>query len=85
MVNFYDVAIKLNLASNQVEAVRALLCITKDTYIDGKTLKMFMPDLPAVLRDWIHINNPEGIYFPCPSKEMCDNNFDTEIEILNYD
>jgi hypothetical protein len=83
MVNFYDIANKLGLASNQVEAIRALLCITKDTYIDSKTLKMFAPDLPAVLRDWIHINNPEGIFFSCSSQNSTDNDFD--IEILNYD
>lgn len=85
MVNFSEVAYKLQLASNQVEATRALLCITKDTYIDGKTLKMFAPDLPAVLRDWIHVNNPEGIFFPCSTEKMYDNDFDTEIQILNYD
>lgn len=83
MINFYDIAIKLGLASNQVGAIRALLCITKDTYIDGKTLKMYAPDMPAVLRDWIYINNPEGIFFPCPIQEIPDN--DTEFESLNYD
>ena len=83
MINFYDVANKLKLASNQVEAIRALLCITKDTYIDGSTLKMYAPDLPAVMRDWIHVNNPEGIYFPCPSREIHDN--DADFELLNYD
>ena len=83
MINFYDIAIKLGLASNQVGAIRALLCITKDTYIDGKTLKMYAPDMPAVLRDWIYINNPEGIFFPCPIQEKHDN--DAEFELLNYD
>jgi hypothetical protein len=73
MINFYDIANKLNLASNQVEAIRALLCITKDTYVDGLTLKMYAPDLPATMRDWIHINNPEGVFFPCPNKENIDN------------
>jgi len=75
MINFYDIANKLNLASNQVEAIRALLCITKDTYVDGLTLRMYAPDLPAVMRDWIHINNPEGVFFPCPAKENNDNSF----------
>ncbi|NBW33449.1 MAG: hypothetical protein EBR30_00035 [Cytophagia bacterium] len=84
MINFYEVANDLRLASNQVEAIRALLCITKDTYIDGKTLKMFAPDLPAVLRDWIHINNPEGIFFPCLPKEQHDNDFETDIQTLSY-
>ena len=83
MVNFYEIANNLRLASNQVQAIRALLCITKDTYIDGKTLKMFAPDLPEVLRDWIRANNPEGIFFPCYSKEVHDNEFD--IEILNHE
>lgn len=76
MINFYDIANKLNLASNQVEAIRALLCITEDTYVDGLTLRMYAPDLPAVMRDWIHINNPEGVFFPCPSKENNDNSFE---------
>jgi hypothetical protein len=76
MVNFYDIANKLSLASNQVEAIRSLLCITKDTYIDRLTLKMFAPDLPAVFRDWIHVNNPEGVFFPCPIKEKTDNDYD---------
>lgn len=83
MVNFYEVAIKIGLASNQVEAVRALLCIKKDTFIDGKTLKMFAPDFPAVLRDWIHVNNPDGMFFACPPRESADTEFD--LEILNYD
>ena len=83
MINFYEVANKLKLASNQVDAIRALLCITKDTFIDGQTLKMYAPDLPAVMRDWIHVNNPEGIYFPCPSREVHDN--DADFELLNYD
>jgi hypothetical protein len=73
MINFYDIANRLNLASNQVEAIRALLCINKDTFIDGLTLKMYAPDLPAVMRDWIHMNNPEGVFFPCPDKENTDN------------
>lgn len=85
MVNFYEVANNLRLASNQVEAIRALLCITKDTYIDGKTLKMFAPDLPAVLRDWIHINNPQGMFFPCYSKKEYDNDFDTDVQMLSFD
>lgn len=84
MVNFYEIATKLNLASNQVEAIRALLCITKDTYIDGKTLKMYAPDLPVTLREWLHINNPEGVFFPCPDKENNDNDFDTEIITHTY-
>ena len=54
-----------------------------DTFIDGQTLKMYAPDLPAVMRDWIHVNNPEGIYFPCPSREVHDN--DPDFELLNYD
>lgn len=83
MVNFYDIAVELRLASNQVNAIRSLLCITKDTYIDNKTLKMFAADLPAVLRDWIYINNPECIYFPCSSEEGYDNDFETEM--LNFD
>lgn len=83
MVNFYDIAIELRLASNQVNAIRSLLCITKDTYIDSKTLKMFAPDLPVALRDWIHTNNPEGIYFSCSSGEGYDNDFETEM--LNFD
>jgi hypothetical protein len=62
MINFYDIANKLNLASNQVEAIRALLCITEDTYVDGLTLRMYAPDLPAV-----------GVFFPCPDKENTDN------------
>lgn len=85
MVNFYDVAIKLGLASNQVEAIRALLCISKDTYIDGRTLKLYAPDLPVVLREWIHINNPEGVFFPCPSSKSSDNDFDTEILTYRQD
>jgi len=84
MINFYEVANKLQLASNQVDAIRALLCITKDTYVDSKTLKMYASDLPAVLRDWIYINNPEGIFFPCSSKDRDDNNYDTELQILSY-
>jgi hypothetical protein len=83
MVNFNEVATKIGLASNQVEAVRALLCIQEDTFIDNKTLKMFTPDFPAVLRDWIHINNPDGMFFACPSQESTDTDFD--LEILNYD
>ena len=81
MINFYAVACSLGLASNQVDAIRAILYITEDTYIDGKTLKMYAPDLPAVFRDWIHANNPEVVFFPCPSKEGYD--FDTET--VNYD
>lgn len=82
MVNFYEVATKLGLASNQVEAIRILLCISKDTYIDGKTLKLYAPDLPSALREWILINNPEGVFFPCPSLKSSDNDFD--IETLTY-
>jgi len=85
MINFYVVANELRLASNQVEAIRALLCITEDTYIDGRTLKMYAPDLPYVLRDWIRSNNPEGIFFPCSSEEKYDNDFETKLEIQKYD
>jgi hypothetical protein len=85
MINFYVIANELRLASNQVEAIRALLCITEDTYIDGRTLKMYASDLPSALRDWIRINNPEGVFFPCSSKEKYDNDFETKLQILNYD
>lgn len=85
MVNFYDIAIELRLASNQVNAIRSLLCITKDTYIDSKTLKMFAPDLPAALRDWIYVNNPDCIYFPCSSGEEYDNDFETEMLTFDND
>lgn len=82
MIIFHDIATKLGLASNQVEAIRALLCITKDTYIDRRTLKMYEPDLPALLRDWIHLNNPEGIFFAGAFENNFDN--DPEIEKLTY-
>ena len=85
MVNFYEVANKLQLASNQVEAIRALLCISRDTYIDGKTLKLYASDFPSVFRDWIHVNNPEGVFFPCYSKQSHDNSFDTETLNYGYD
>ncbi len=70
MINFYDVACDLRLASNQVEAIRSLLCIKEDTFVDGKTLKIYAPDFPAAFRDWIQTNKPEVVFFAWYSLEQ---------------
>lgn len=82
MLDFYKVAGELKLASNQVEAIRAVLCIKEDSYIDYKTLKMFACDFPQVFRDWIHCNKFESVFFAGPSKQKNDNSQD--FELLNY-
>ena len=78
MFNFYEIAIKIGLASNQVEAIRALLCIKEDTYLDGRTLKLHAPDLPEAFRNWIYNNEPEQVFFSCPPRESTENDFDIE-------
>lgn len=82
MTEFYTIAHELKLASNQVDAIRALLCIKEDTYIDGKTLKLYAPDLPQVFRDWIFCNKPEVVFFAGVINEREDNGQD--FELLNY-
>jgi hypothetical protein len=61
------------MASFQQDAGKALLCIEKDTVIDGRTLKMFLPDFPQSFREWIRINNPEAVYFSGPPQKIIDN------------
>jgi len=72
-VKFIDIAFECKLASFQQDAVRALLCIEKDTTIDVKTVKMFTPDFPRSFREWLHINNPDAIFFSGPPKKSIDN------------
>jgi len=72
-VKFIDIAFECKLASFQQDAVRALLCIEKDTTIDVKTVKMFTPDFPRSFREWLHINNPDAILFSGPPKKSIDN------------
>ena len=79
MDNFYDIARELKLASNQVAAIRAILCIQEDVYIDGKTLLLHSTDFPGIFRDWLYCNKPEAVFFPCPSQESSDTDFDLEI------
>ena len=72
-VNFLDIAFECNLASFQQDAVRALLCIEKDVTIDIKTVKLFAADFPRSFREWLHINNPDAIFFSGPPKKVYDN------------
>ena len=74
-IMFNDVARELKMASNQIEAIKNILCITKDTYVDLRTLKLFAADFPQNLRDWVYINNPEGIYFTGVPKNWDDNDY----------
>lgn len=62
-VDFLQIAFECKMSSNQMDAVKALLCIEKDTTIDGKVLKLFLPDFPQSFREWIRINNPEAVFF----------------------
>ena len=61
------------MSSNQMDAIKALLCIEKDTIIDGRTLKNFLPDFPQSFREWVHINNPEAVFFTGLLKKNIDN------------
>jgi hypothetical protein len=72
-VNFLDIAFKCKMSSNQMDAIKALLCIEKDTIIDGRTLKNFLPDFPQSFREWVHINNPEAVFFTGLLKKNIDN------------
>ena len=72
-VNFLDIAFECKMSSFQQDAVKALLCIEKDTVIDGKTLKMFLPDFPQSFREWLRINNPEAVFFTGIPKKTIDN------------
>jgi hypothetical protein len=62
-VDFNQIAFECRMSSNQMDAVKALLCIENDVSIDGRTLRMFLPDLPQSFREWVRINNPEAVYF----------------------
>jgi hypothetical protein len=72
-VKFSDIAFECKMSSNQMDAIKALLCIEKDTVIDGKTLKRFLPDVPQSFREWIHINNPEAVFFTGLVQNTIDN------------
>jgi len=72
-VDFRQIAFECKMASFQQDAVKALLCIEKDTVIDGKTLKMFLPDFPQSFREWLRINNPEAVFFTGIPKKTIDN------------
>jgi hypothetical protein len=80
-VNFLDIAFECKLASFQQDAVKALLCIEKDTTIDIKTIKLFAADFPRNFREWLHINNPDAIFFSGPPKKRDDN---TEYIKIDY-
>jgi len=71
--DFRQIAFECKLASFQQDAVKALLCIERDTTIDGKTVKMFTADFPRSFREWLHINNPDAIFFSGPPKKSIDN------------
>jgi hypothetical protein len=73
VVNFLDIAFECKMASNQMDAVKALLCIERDTTIDGKTLRNFLPDFPQSFREWIRINNPEAVFFSGLPQKITDN------------
>jgi hypothetical protein len=73
VVNFLDIAFECKMSSNQMDAVKALLCIEKDITIDGKTLKNFLPDFPRSFREWIRINNPKAVFFSGLPQKITDN------------
>ena len=35
---------------------------------------MFLPDFPQSFREWVHINNPEAVFFTGLPKKNIDNN-----------
>ena len=72
-VKFLDIAFECKMSSNQMDAVKSLLCIEKDTVIDGRTLKNFLPDFPQSFREWIRINNPEAVFFSGLPQKIVDN------------
>jgi hypothetical protein len=73
LAKFIDIAFECKMSSNQMDAVKALLCIERNTVIDGKTLKLFLPDFPQSFREWIRINNPEAVFFSGLPQKIIDN------------
>jgi len=73
VVKFTDIAFECKMSSNQMDAIRVLLCLEKETVVDNKTLKMFLPDFPQSFREWFRINNPEAIFFSGPFLKISDN------------
>ena len=69
-VDFLQIAFECKMASFQMDAVKALLCIEHDIVIGRDVLKGFQHDFPQSFREWIAINNPDAIFFSGPIKKV---------------